>query len=473
MNIQTPESRRENDTLWGKARRDLGTPQGTNLATALLLCAIISIVLEILGTRVFNLPKPIVYTTIIIVDVIILGIAAFRISVMYRKAELTRREIYNQKFGSEMDIIRQYEELKKAGKIGGKKSMELERGLTYEDAGVSIDTKEKAFKEIKETIRSTYGPEVLSDMGNFGGLFALDKAKYEEPILVSSNDSVGTKLKLAFMTGKHNTVGYDIVAHCANDILVQGAKPLFFLDYIGTSKVEPQVIVQLMEGLAAGCKDVGCALIGGETAELPSFYQPGEYDLAGTIVGIVERKKLLTGETIKPGDQIIGIASTALHTNGYSLARKIFFEVCGYNANDTVPKLGITVGDELLKIHKSYVNPILELLEEFNTDDFVIKGLAHITGGGMLDNIPRILPKNCNALIEKGKWGILPVFNFLQEKGKVEENEMYRVFNMGIGMVVIVSEPQAGFIVDKLNSFGEKAYSIGRIIEGNRTVIIK
>jgi phosphoribosylformylglycinamidine cyclo-ligase len=232
-------------------------------------------------------------------------------------------------------------------------------------------------------------------------------------------------------------------------------------------------MVQLMEGLAAGCKDVGCALIGGETAELPSFYQPGEYDLAGTIVGIVERKKVLTGETIKPGDRIIGLASTGLHTNGYSLARKIFFEVCGYGVNDPVPELGTTVGNELLKVHKSYVKPVLELLKEFNSDDFVIKGLAHITGGGMLDNIPRILPENCSALIEKGRWDILPVFGFLQEKGKVEENEMYRVFNMGIGMVVIVSALQAGQILDKFNASGEKAYSIGRIIEGNKTVLIK
>ncbi|MBM3212976.1 phosphoribosylformylglycinamidine cyclo-ligase, partial [Candidatus Poribacteria bacterium] len=266
-----------------------------------------------------------------------------------------------------MDAIKKYDELKKSGAIGQKKPSESEKNLTYEDAGVSIDTKAEALENIKEIVRSTYRPEVLSDMGNFGGLFALDKTKYQEPVLVSSNDSVGTKLKVAFMTGKHNTVGYDIVAHCANDILVQGAESLFFLDYIGTSKVEPQVMRQLMEGLAAGCKAVGCALIGGETAELPSFYQIGEYDLAGTIVGVVERKKILTGETIKPDDCIIGIASSGLHTNGYSLARKVFFDVCGDKTDDFIQELGTTVSDELLKVHKSYAKPVLELLKKYNT----------------------------------------------------------------------------------------------------------
>jgi len=345
------------------------------------------------------------------------------------------------------------------------------RGLTYEDAGVSIDTMDAALDDIKGMIKSTYRPEVVSSIGQFGGLFALDKDKYDQPVLVSSNDSVGTKLKLAFMTGRHNTVGFDIVAHCANDILVLGAEPLFFLDYLGTGKLERHVMVQLMEGLSAGCKETGCALIGGETAELPSFYQPGEYDLVGTIIGIVERQKILTGDTIRPGDRVIGLASVGLHTNGYSLARKIVFEVCGYGAEERIDELGMTIADELLKPHKSYVKPILKLIEKYNAEEPKIKGLAHITGGGLRDNIPRILPENCSAVIEKGSWDMLPVFPFLQEKGGVAEDEMYRVFNMGIGMAVVVSAECADQIAGDLKSLGETVYSIGEIAEGDKTVV--
>jgi phosphoribosylformylglycinamidine cyclo-ligase len=263
------------------------------------------------------------------------------------------------------------------------------------------------------------------------------------------------------------------VAHCANDIVVLGAEPLFFLDYLGTSKIDRQVMVQLVEGLAAGCREVGCALIGGETAELPSLYQSGEYDLAGTIVGVVERQKIITGDKIEPEDLVIGMASAGLHTNGFSLARKIMFEVCGYSVGDFVQELGTTVGDELLKPHKSYVKPILELIKKFNAMDSKIKGLAHITGGGMLDNIRRILPENCGAVIEKGTWDMPAVFPFLQEKGNVAEDEMYRVFNMGIGMVVVVPDDDAYHVVKQLETSGETVYTIGRIIEGSTTVIIR
>ncbi|MFC1715082.1 phosphoribosylformylglycinamidine cyclo-ligase [Candidatus Poribacteria bacterium] len=351
--------------------------------------------------------------------------------------------------------------------------MNKKRGLTYEDAGVSIDTMDAAIADIKGMVRSTYRPEVVSDIGQFGGLFALDKDKYDEPVLVSSNDSVGTKLKLAFMTGRHNTVGYDLVAHCANDILVLGAEPIFFLDYLGTSKLERRVMAKLMEGLSTGCKEVGCALIGGEIAELPSLYKPGEYDLVGTIVGMVERQKIITGESIQPGDRIIGLASVGLHTNGYSLARKIMFEVCSYSPGSRIDELGITVSDELLKPHRSYVRSILSLIEKSNADEPMIKGLAHITGGGLLDNIPRILPENCDAVLEKGTWNVLPIFPFLQEKGNVAENEMYRVFNMGIGMVVVVSADHADQVINELESSGEIVYIIGEVVEGDRKVVFR
>lgn len=358
------------------------------------------------------------------------------------------------------------------GITGKEKIVKSERGLTYEGAGVSIDTMDATLSDVKETIRSTYRPEVLSGLGQFGGLFALDKSKYDQPVLVSSNDSVGTKLRVAFMTGRHNTVGYDLVAHCANDILVLGAEPLFFLDYLGIGKLERQVAVELIEGLAAGCREINCALIGGEIAELPSFYHPGEYDLVGTIVGVVDREKIITGASIKPGDRVIGLASVGLHTNGYSLARKIIFEVCGYGAGDFVQELGTTAGDELLKPHKAYVKSILDLIKKFSADGSVVKGLAHITGGGLLDNIPRILPENCSAILDKGSWHVPAVFPFMQKKGNVAEKEMFRTFNMGIGMAVIVPADSVDDVMDELRASGETVYTIGRIVEGSKKVII-
>lgn len=340
-----------------------------------------------------------------------------------------------------------------------------ERGLTYASTGVSFDAKEDALKRLKPLLQSTRRPEVLSEVGNFGGLFAL--GEYEKPVLVSSTDSVGTKLKVAFMTGQHDTVGFDIVAHCGNDILVQGAEPLFFLDYIGTSQLCPEVIEQVVKGVAEGCREIGCALIGGEIAELSELYTMGEYDLAGTIVGVVEKAKLITGNSIVPGDGLVGLGSLGLHTNGFSLARRIVFDVCRYQVNQYVPELGRTVGAELLAHHKSYVKSVLALREHCD-----IKGIAHITGGGLADNISRILPANCCAAVQKGTWEIPPIFPFLQEKGGVDESEMYHVFNMGIGLVIVLPLSQIDTAITMLRESGESPFPIGEIIHGEQGVRI-
>ena len=340
-----------------------------------------------------------------------------------------------------------------------------EQGLTYASTGVSIDAQDDALKRLKPLLQSTHRPEVLSEVGNFGGLFAL--GEYEKPILVSSTDSVGTKLKVAFMTGRHDTVGFDIVAHCGNDILVQGAEPLFFLDYIGTSKLHPEVIEQIVSGVAEGCREIGCALIGGEIAELSEIYTMGEYDLAGTIVGVVEESQLVTGSKIAPGDGLIGLGSLGLHTNGFSLARRIVFEVCGYEVDQYVPELDTTIGSELLTYHKSYVKSVLALREHYD-----IKGMAHITGGGLSDNILRILPPNCCAEIRKGTWEIPPIFPFLQEKGGVDEAEMYHVFNMGVGMVLVLPPNQIDTAISLLRASGESPFLIGEIIHGEKGVQI-
>lgn len=337
--------------------------------------------------------------------------------------------------------------------------------LTYADAGVSFEAESKAMQRIKGLVKSTYRPEVLSDVGTFGGLFAL--GSYQNPILVSSTDSVGTKLMVAFKANKHDTVGYDIVAHCGNDIVVQGAEPLFFLDYIGIGKMEPEVIEQLMVGLTDGCKDIGCALISGETAELSGLYTPGEYDLVGTIVGVVERDALITGENISPGDKIIALESTGLHTNGYSLARKILFERCKYDVGTYLPEISTTVGEELLKPHKSYVRSILNLLEKCD-----VKGIAHITGGGLPGNIIRILPDGCQARIHKKSWEIPAIFNILQREGSVAEEEMYRVFNMGIGLVLVVAPDSVSAAFESLNASGESAFVLGEIASGDKGVVL-
>ena len=335
--------------------------------------------------------------------------------------------------------------------------------LTYADAGVSFEAESEAITRLKRLVQTTYRPEVLSDIGSFGGLFALKT--YQEPVLVSSTDSVGTKLKVAFKAGRHDTVGYDIVAHCGNDIVVQGAEPLFFLDYIGISKVEPAVIEGIVSGLAAGCREIGCALIGGEIAELSDIYTLGEYDLVGTVVGAVEKTDVITGERIASGDQLIGLGSTGLHTNGFSLVRRIVFDRCGYDVDTYLSELSATVGDALLATHKSYVKSILELREVCQ-----IKGIAHITGGGLPANVLRILPDGCVADIRKGTWEIPPIFPFLQEKGHVEESEMYRVFNMGIGMVVILAPDAVDAALASLNASGESTYLIGEVVAGEKGV---
>ena len=340
-----------------------------------------------------------------------------------------------------------------------------EQGLTYASAGVSIDAQDDALKRLKPLLQSTHRPEVLSEVGNFGGLFAL--GEYEKPILVSSTDSVGTKLKVAFMAGRHDTVGFDIVAHCGNDILVQGAEPLFFLDYIGTSKLHPEIIEQIVSGVAAGCREIGCALIGGEIAEMPELYTMGEYDLVGTIVGVVEESELITGSRIVPGDSLVGLGSLGLHTNGFSLARRIVFDVCDYEVDQYIPELSTTIGSELLAYHKSYVKSVLALRERCD-----IKGIAHITGGGLSDNIIRILPSNCCAEVRKGTWEIPPIFPFLQEKGGVYEAEMYHVFNMGIGMVLVLPPNQIDTAIALLRESGESPSLIGEIIHGEKCVQI-
>lgn len=335
--------------------------------------------------------------------------------------------------------------------------------LTYADAGVSFEAEAEAIKRLKGLVQATYRPEVLSDVGSFGGLFAL-KA-YDAPVLVSSTDSVGTKLKVAFKASRHDTVGFDIVAHCGNDIVVQGAEPLFFLDYIGINKVVPSVIEQVIDGLASGCREIGCALIGGEIAELPDFYAVGEYDLVGTIVGVVEREDVITGNTIAPGDKLIGLGSAGLHTNGFSLVRRILFERCNYDVDTYLPELSETVGDALLAPHKSYVKSVLALREVCR-----IKGLAHITGGGLPANVLRVLPEGCVADIEKGTWEIPSIFPFLQAKGAVEDEEMYRVFNMGIGMVVVLSPDDVDVALSSLNASAESTYLIGEVISGEKGV---
>jgi phosphoribosylformylglycinamidine cyclo-ligase len=339
--------------------------------------------------------------------------------------------------------------------------------FSYRDAGVDIDAANEAKDRIKRLARSTFTPNVMSEIGSFGGMFRADFAHMKEPVLVSSADGVGTKLRVAFMTGIHDTVGYDLVCHCVNDILVQGARPLFFLDYIAAGKLVPDTIASVIEGLARGCKETGCALIGGETAEMPGFYAEGEYDVAGFIVGAVDRPHIIDGSRIIPGDVLIGLPSDGLHTNGYSLARKLFFEVAGYSVNTPIDELGCTTSEELLKPHRTYLAAIEGLLETG-----VIKGLAHITGGGLLENIPRILPDGTAAAIDAGSWPVLPVFNLLAKIGKLPDNEMYRTFNMGIGMIVVTSGDDAAVVRAHLDARSDAHYDIGRIIEGDRSVSV-
>lgn len=331
---------------------------------------------------------------------------------------------------------------------------------TYRDAGVDIDAGNAFVKMIKPLVKATSRPEVLADIGGFGGLFSLNASKYKNPVLVSGTDGVGTKLKLAFLADRHDTIGIDLVAMCVNDIVVQGAEPLFFLDYLATAKLDPEKAVQIVKGISEGCIQAGCALIGGETAEMPGFYTGEEYDLAGFTVGVVERDNIIDGSTITVGNTLIGIASSGLHSNGYSLARKIIFDRMGLGINDTLPGLGKTVADELLTPTRIYVKTILNLLR-----DFRINGIAHITGGGLLENVPRVLPHGCKAVLARNSWAIPAIFQLLQKEGHVEDNELFRTFNCGIGMVVAVPEEEAEEILIRLSGLNEQAYIIGEVVK--------
>ena len=326
----------------------------------------------------------------------------------------------------------------------------------YARAGVDVDLGNLVKRRIQSRVKSTHGPEVLGKIGGFGGLFAPNFSGMRKPVLVASVDSVGTKLKIAFALNKHDTVGADMVNHCINDIAVLGARPLFFLDYIAAERLEPRVFNQILAGFTKACRAGGCALIGGETAQLPDMYRKGEYDLAGCIVGVVDRAAMIDGSKIKPGHVVLGLPSNGLHTNGYSLARKILFEKLGLKPASMIAGLRRSLGEELLRVHKNY-QPLLAKLPSGT-----IRGLAHITGGGLIDNLPRILPKDCDALIETGRWRIPAIFEFLQREGKVDRLEMYQVFNMGIGMVAVVSPNDSEKAARML-----KAKPIGRIITGS------
>ncbi|MGQ9511947.1 phosphoribosylformylglycinamidine cyclo-ligase [Thermodesulfitimonas sp.] len=348
-----------------------------------------------------------------------------------------------------------------SGKDGGKSR----EGLTYAQAGVDIDAANRAVSLLKEIVRRTFRPEVLTDIGGFSGLCTIP-AKYREPVLVAGTDGVGTKLKVAFMSRKHDTVGIDAVAMCVNDILVTGAEPLFFLDYLAVGRLDPDEVAAIVAGVAEGCRRAGCALIGGETAEMPGFYAPGEYDLAGFAVGVVERRRIVDGRRIEPGDRVIGLPSSGLHANGFSLARKVFFELLGYTVRSYVPALGRTVGEELLTPTRIYVPVVLPLLERFD-----IRGMAHITGGGLTENIPRVLPPGLGVVLEPASWPVPPVFRFIQEHGGVAAAEMFRTFNMGVGYVLIVPPGEAAGLVEALAAQGEQAWVIGWVESGVSGVV--
>ncbi|HXT10768.1 MAG TPA: phosphoribosylformylglycinamidine cyclo-ligase [Candidatus Angelobacter sp.] len=343
----------------------------------------------------------------------------------------------------------------------------------YARAGVDIDLGNKVKSTLPQLLAATHRPEVMGKVGGFGGLFALDVRKYKRPVLVSSVDGVGTKLKIAFAMDRHDTIGADLVNHCVNDIAVLGAEPLFFLDYLGTGKLEPRVFTEIIKGFARACAENRCTLIGGETAQMPGFYQAGEYDVSGTIVGVVEKSRMLNGQkTVKRGDVVIGIESSGLHTNGYSLARKIFFEQLKLKPRSHVPELKNTIGDELLKVHVSYGPLVQALLKRFNSaagarsSSLPVKAFAHITGGGFVDNIPRVLPYHCDVVIRKGTWDMLAIFRMIEEKSGVPDDELYQVFNMGIGMVAVVAEEKAEAVLKFVQSRKHKAWIIGEVVKG-------
>jgi phosphoribosylformylglycinamidine cyclo-ligase len=345
---------------------------------------------------------------------------------------------------------------------------EEKKGVTYKDAGVDIEANLEANKLVKDHVKKTFNKNVLLDVGLFGGAISAEKLKkFNEPVLVASIDGVGTKLKIAAKLNKWDTVGKDIVNHSADDILCQGAEPFFFLDYIAAEKLNPQQIEQIVKGMSEACLEADLPLIGGETAEMPGVYEKGEIDIAGCIVGVMEKGKVIDGSTIKEGDVVIALPSNGLHTNGYSLARKVMFEVAGFDVNDHLEELGTTVGLALLEPHKGYVKPVLALMKEFE-----VKGLAHITGGGLIDNVPRVLPDGLGVKIEKSKIKTPAIFKLIQEKGNVPEQDMWHTFNMGVGFVVIVSAEQAETAIAKLKELGEEAYSIGVVESGKGVQLI-
>ncbi|MDF2530555.1 MAG: phosphoribosylformylglycinamidine cyclo-ligase [Clostridia bacterium] len=333
--------------------------------------------------------------------------------------------------------------------------------VTYKSAGVDVEAGYQAVSLMKQHTQRTLIPGVIGGLGSFGGFFEIDTEKYKKPVLVSGTDGVGTKLQIAFMTGIHDTIGIDCVAMCVNDIACHGAKPLYFLDYIGTGMLNPQAAAEVVKGICDGCIEAGCALIGGETAEMPGFYKKGEYDLAGFAVGVVDKDKVINGAEIKEGDVIIGLASSGIHSNGYSLVRKLFFDINNYSIDEYVSELGCTLGQELLKPTRIYVKTILELAERYD-----IKGIAHITGGGFIENIPRTIPVGLKAEISLGSFPVLPVFKLMQKLGNMEDKEMYNTFNMGIGLVLVVNENEVEQVMLSLSEMKEAAYIIGKVTKG-------
>ncbi|GEA14013.1 phosphoribosylformylglycinamidine cyclo-ligase [Moorella sp. E308F] len=338
-------------------------------------------------------------------------------------------------------------------------------GLTYAAAGVDITAGNRAVELMQEHVRRTFRPGVLGDLGGFGGLFALEPGRYRQPVLVAGTDGVGTKLKIAFLMDRHDTIGIDAVAMCVNDILVHGAEPLFFLDYLAVGKMVPEKVAQIVAGVAEGCRRAGCALNGGETAEMPGFYPEDEYDLAGFAVGVVEREELLDGSRIRPGQVVLGLASSGLHSNGFSLARRVLLAEAGYTLDRQLPELGRALGEELLEPTRIYVASLLPLIKEG-----LIKGLAHITGGGLVENPPRILPKDVNMRLDRRSWPVPPVFRLIQENGKVPEPEMYRTFNMGLGMLAVVAAGDVDRVKARLEAAGGEVFVVGEIIPGRGAV---
>jgi phosphoribosylformylglycinamidine cyclo-ligase len=330
---------------------------------------------------------------------------------------------------------------------------------TYKDAGVDIDQADAFINNIRPLVKSTYRTGVLGEIGAFGGMFHLGADKYRDPVLVSATDGVGTKLKIAILMGRHDTIGIDLVAMCANDIIVHGATPLFFLDYLAMGQLVPAVATAIIEGLAHGCRQARCSLVGGETAEMPGLYQPGDYDLAGFVVGVVERDQIIEGAEIAVGHQIVGLAASGLHANGYSLVRRVLFERHGYQVTDVIPELGGPLGEELLKPTRIYVETVLNLLR-----DFPLRGICHVTGGGLTDNLPRILPKTCQAVIHKQSWPVPPIFHFLREKGDIPEPEMLRTFNNGIGLALVVDQELVADVLLRLQGLNEQGFIIGEIV---------